>query len=65
MCLLMIFLALQFGVKVIIVFAILVVLMVLVYAIGYKICKNYKRHKSKLDQPQNIHTDKYCVFTKY
>jgi hypothetical protein len=56
---------LQFGVKVIIVFAILVVLMVLVYTIGYNICKHYKRNKSKLDPPDNIHSDKYCVFTKY
>ena len=61
----MIVLALQFGVKVVIMFAILVILMVLVYAIGYKMCKNYKKNKSTLEHPHNIHPENYCVFTKY
>ena len=48
------FLALQIGVKLIIVVAIIVVLMVLGYAIGYKICKIYKRNKLNIEHPQNI-----------
>ena len=51
--------------KVIIVFAILVVLMVVIYAIMYQMWKTYKRSKSKPETLQNIQADKYCVFTKY
>jgi ABC-type nickel/cobalt efflux system permease component RcnA len=39
------FSALQVGVKMIIIFSIGMVVMVLVYAVLYQICKNYKKNK--------------------
>ena len=43
--------------KVIIVISIVLVLLVIVYAVLYQMCKNYKRNKTNLDKFQNIHQE--------